>query len=62
MIVSLTYRVVTRRLIIIQKTNVQIMEQTKVEIKIEGSKQAEGAQCEKTLQHPMLVPGDSTLV
>ena len=36
------------------------MEQTKVEIKIEGSKQAEGAQCEKTLQHPMLVPGDIT--
>lgn len=59
MIVSLTYLVVTRCRII---TKVEIIEQTKVEIKIEGSNQAEGAQCEKNLQHPILVPGDSTLV
>ena len=54
MIVLLTHREVIRRRKIIQ--------QTKVELKIEGSKQAEGAQCEKNPQHPILVPGDSALV
>ena len=54
MIVLLTHREVIRPRKIIQ--------QTKVELKIEGSKQAEGAQCEKNPQHPILVPGDSALV
>lgn len=54
MIVLLTHRVVIRRRIIIQ--------QTIVELKIEGSKQAEGALCEKNPQHPILVPRDSALV
>ena len=53
-IMILTHREVIRRRKIIQ--------QTKVELKIEGSKQAEGAQCEKNPQHPILVPGDSALV
>ena len=54
MIVLLTHRVVIRRRIIIQ--------QTIVKLKIEGSKQAEGAQCEKNPQHPILVLGNSALV
>ena len=56
------YRVVIRRRIIIRQTKVEIIQQTKVEIKIEGNKQAEGAQCEKNPQHPILAPGDSALV
>lgn len=54
MIVLLTHRVVIRR-----RKKIQ---QTKVELKIEGSEQAEGAQCEKNPQHPILVPEDSALV
>ena len=54
MVVLLTHRVVVRRRKIIQ--------QTKVELKIKGSKQAEGAQCGKNPQHPILVPRYSASV
>lgn len=53
-VVGLTCRAVIRRRIIIQ--------QTKEELKIEESIQAEGVQCEKNLKYPILVPGGGALV